>query len=148
MKTKGLESGKNIMTLIKQCIKDKTGDENITFCQIRDKFNIQLHIGITNITKAKFELAGCHNMPDLPIYKAINASIAIPFIFEPVIINDDVYCDGGLLDNLPIEYILKLITNNKRNNSWCAFKPRLITEPSRTVIHCWILNKQSWSNIL
>ena len=117
MKTKGLESGKNIMTLIKQCIKDKTGDENITFCQIRDKFNIQLHIGITNITKAKFELVGCHNMPDLPIYKAINASIAIPFIFEPVIINDDVYCDGGLLDNLPIEYILKLITNNNNTDA-------------------------------
>ena len=114
MSTKGLESGKNVMTLIKKCIKDKTGDENITFCQLRDKFNIKLHIGITNITKAQFELVGCHNMPDLPVYKAINASIAIPFIFEPVVINDDIYCDGGLLDNLPIEYILKLITNNTK----------------------------------
>jgi predicted acylesterase/phospholipase RssA len=116
MSTKGLESGKNVMTLIKKCIKDKTGDENITFCQLRDKFNIQLHIGITNITKAQFELVGCHNMPDLSVYKAINASIAIPFIFEPVVINDDIYCDGGLLDNLPIEYILKLITNNTTNS--------------------------------
>ena len=109
MRTKGLESGKNIISLIKQCIKDKTGDENTTFCQLREKFNIKLHIGITNITKARFELVGCHNMPDLPIHLAISASIAIPFIFEPVVIGDDIYCDGGLLDNLPIEYLLNLI---------------------------------------
>jgi predicted acylesterase/phospholipase RssA len=120
MTLKGLESGNNIINLIKKCIKDKTDDENITFCQLRDKFNINLHIGITNITKGKFELIGCHNQPNLPIYQAINASIAIPFIFQPVIINDDIYCDGGLLDNLPIEHIIKLIntnTNTQINNT-------------------------------
>jgi NTE family protein len=112
MRTKGLESGKNLMNFIKKCIKDKTGNEDITFCQIQERFNIKLSIGVTNLTTSKFELLGCHNMPNLPIYQAINASIAIPFIFEPVIINNDVCCDGGLLDNLPIEEIITLEDNN------------------------------------
>lgn len=108
--SKGLESGRKLMSVIKNIIKDKTGDENITFSQIKAQFNINLYIGVTNLTKSQFELFGIHNMSDLPIYKAINASLAIPLIFEPVIIDNDIYCDGGLLDNLPIEYILKLIT--------------------------------------
>ena len=101
--TKGLESGKNVQLFIKNCIKDKTGDENITFSQIQEKYNIKLQIGVTNLTKSIFELFNVDTTPDLPIIKAISASIAIPFIFEPIIIGDDIYCDGGLLDNLPLE---------------------------------------------
>lgn len=116
MRTKGLESGKNLIKLIKKCIKDKTGNEDITFCQIQERFNIKLSIGITNLTTSKFELLGCHNMPNLPIYQAINASIAIPFIFEPVVINNNVCCDGGLLDNLPIDDIVNLENNINQSN--------------------------------
>jgi predicted acylesterase/phospholipase RssA len=101
--TKGLESGKNLQLFIKKCIKDKIGDENITFSQIQEKYNIKLQIGVTNLTKSIFELFNVDTTPDLPIIKAISASIAIPFIFEPIIIGDDIYCDGGLLDNLPLE---------------------------------------------
>ena len=99
---KGLESGKNLHLFIKNSIKEKTGDENITFSQIQEKYNIKLQIGVTNLTKSKFELFNVDTTPDIPIIKAISASIAIPFIFEPIIIGDDIYCDGGLLDNLPI----------------------------------------------
>lgn len=107
MRLKGLESGKNIINFFKKCIKDKVGDENITFKEIKTKFNIELQIGVSNLTKYKFEILNSTNSPDLPVYKAIHASIAIPIIFEPVIIGNDVYCDGGLLDNLPIENIIK-----------------------------------------
>uniref|UniRef100_A0A6C0EZJ1 PNPLA domain-containing protein n=1 Tax=viral metagenome TaxID=1070528 RepID=A0A6C0EZJ1_9ZZZZ len=112
MRLKGLESGKNLMNLIKKSIKDKTGDENITFSQIREKFNISLQIGVTNLTKSKFELMNCRTTPDTPIHIAIRASIALPFIFEPTVIGDDLFCDGGLLDNLPIENIIQQLEND------------------------------------
>jgi predicted acylesterase/phospholipase RssA len=108
MKLKGLESGTNLSNLIKQKIKDKTGDENITFSQVLKKYNINLQIGVTNLSKSTFEIMNSSTNPDLPIYIAIKASIAIPFIFEPVVIGNDIYCDGGLLDNLPIEYVINL----------------------------------------
>jgi predicted acylesterase/phospholipase RssA len=119
MTTKGLESGKKLNIFIKKYIKEKTGDENITFLQIQEKYNIKLQIGVTNLTKSKFELFNVDITPDIPIEKAISASIAIPFVFEPIAILDDIYCDGGLLNNLPIEnlininYINKLSTINK-----------------------------------
>ena len=114
MKLKGLESGKTIINFIKKCIKDKTNNENITFKEIKDKFNIDLQIGVTNLTKSRFELMNSKNTPNIPIHKAISASIAIPLIFEPVIIDDDIFCDGGLLNNLPIETLFG--ENNEEDN--------------------------------
>lgn len=108
MRTKGLETGNNLINLIKKCIKDKTGDENITFIQIKEKYNINLQIGVTNLTKSKFELCNYTNTPNIQIHQAIRASIAIPFIFEPVVIGDEIFCDGGLLDNLPIEDVINM----------------------------------------
>jgi predicted acylesterase/phospholipase RssA len=125
---KGLESGKNLQIFIKNCIKDKTGDENITFSQIQEKYNIKLQIGVTNLTKSVFELFNVDTTPDIPIIKAISASISIPFIFEPIIIGDDIYCDGGLLDNLPFEN-----TAFEKSRAKTAFqKSRAKTQPEET----------------
>jgi predicted acylesterase/phospholipase RssA len=106
--TKGFESGTNLNLFIRKCIKNKTGNENITFSQIQEKYNIKLQIGVTNLTKNKFELLNNTTSPELPIHKAISASVAIPFIFEPIIINNDIYCDGGVLDNLPIDTVINM----------------------------------------
>ena len=110
---KGLESGNTMSLLIKKCIYDKTNNENLTFIQHYEKYNIKLQIGVTNLSQHKFELLNKDTYPDLPIHTAISASIAIPFIFEPVIINNDIYCDGGILNNLPIDNIIEMdLINN------------------------------------
>ena len=116
MKLKGLESGKNLNTFVKKCIKDKLGNEDITFKEIKQKFNIELQIGVTNLSKSRFEIMNSINTPDIIIHKAISASIAIPFVFEPVVLGEDVYCDGGLLNNLPIEDIFINKTNVDTHN--------------------------------
>ena len=118
--TKGFESGTNLNLFIRNCIKNKTGNENITFSQIQEKYNIKLQIGVTNLTKNKFELLNNVTSPELPIHTAISASIAIPFIFEPIIINNDIYCDGGVLDNLPIDTVINMyniIDTNEENDT-------------------------------
>lgn len=40
------------------------------------------------------------------LYGPLLATASIPFIFPPTLIDDRVYCDGGLLNNLPIEPLL------------------------------------------
>lgn len=42
---------------------------------------------------------------NIPIKRAILASCAIPGLFSPVIIDDIIYSDGGLLDNFPVTSI-------------------------------------------
>jgi predicted acylesterase/phospholipase RssA len=129
---KGFESGNKLNLFIKKCIYNKTNNDNFTFIQLYEKYNINLQIGVTNLTQHKFELLNKDSYPDLPIHKAISASIAIPFIFEPIIINNDIYCDGGILDNLPIDSVIDmdLINNTTTINNNSITEP--ITEPITT----------------
>mgnify|MGYP000996651222 CR=1 FL=1 len=142
---KGFESGNKLNLFIKKCIYNKTNNENFTFIQLYEKYNINLQIGVTNLTQHKFELLNKDSYPDLPIHKAISASIAIPFILEPIIINNDIYCDGGILDNLPIDSVIDMDlinnTNTINNNSITEpittpkpnTKPELINETTQTI---------------
>lgn len=41
-----------------------------------------------------------------PIIKPIIASASIPVLFQPILINEDLYIDGGMFANLPVEPLL------------------------------------------
>ena len=127
--TKGFETGNHLNLFIRNCIKDKTGNENITFSQIYEKYNIKLQIGVTNLTENKFELFNKDTHPELSIHRAISASIAIPFIFEPIIIDDNIYCDGGLVNNLPIASVIDMY-NTDINHSNNTKEDKLIIIPN------------------
>lgn len=58
---------------------------------------------VSNLEGGYFEILSQGNL-----YKSIVASASIPIIFEPVLINDQYYIDGGLFNNLPVEPLLSL----------------------------------------
>ena len=109
--------GVNSCSIIVQCLKDalleKTGSENTTFKEFYMRYGITFRVGATNLTTSRFELLDHTNIPDVPLYLAIKASVAIPFVFEPVVIGENIYCDGGLCDNLPIDYIVDTIKQDQ-----------------------------------
>lgn len=69
--------------------------------QTIETLNTKLYISATNFTKA-------HSVyfDKGPLIDAIIASSAIPLILKPVIIDGDMYVDGGLMNNLPVEPLL------------------------------------------
>ena len=150
MRVKGLESGKTLINFIKNVIKEKTNNENITFKEIKDKYNIELQIGVTNLSKSRFELMNSVKTPDVPIHKAISASIAIPFVFEPIVIGDDIFCDGGILNNLPIETIFEYKNEESKDQK----KDEIKTDETKkdetntdetfieeSILGCYLINK-------
>jgi predicted acylesterase/phospholipase RssA len=111
MRVKGVNSCSKVVQFLKDALIDKTGSENTTFRELYERFGIAFKVGATNLTTSRFELLDNINHPDLPVYLAVKASITIPFVFEPVIIGEYLYCDGGLCDNLPIDYVIETIDN-------------------------------------
>ena len=111
MRVKGVNSCSKVVQFLKDALLDKTGNEDITFRELYERFGITFKIGATNLTTSRFELLDYTNHPDLPVYLAVKASITIPFVFEPVIIGEYLYCDGGLCDNLPIDYVITTMDN-------------------------------------
>jgi NTE family protein len=52
----------------------------------------------TNYTKARMDV-----LKKGPVWRNVLASMSIPGVFPPVVIERNLHVDGGLMDNLPIE---------------------------------------------
>ena len=99
-----------------QCrVKEQTGNPNATFADLQadlSKFK-QLFVLSTDLSRRRSQVFSYENSPDLPIAQAVRASMSIPLFFEAFYIDDalfgetgqkqDLFVDGGVLDNYPIE---------------------------------------------
>ncbi len=62
-----------------------------------------LIVAVCNLNKARMEYISSGPLADI-----VQASSSIPVLFSPVKMGDDVYVDGGVLDNLPIKPVRKI----------------------------------------
>lgn len=76
-----------------------------------EELKLPFYVGAANIEKARMKY---FNQGDL--IKIIQASSSIPVLFSPVEINGELYVDGGLFENIPVNPLLnkcdKLIAIN------------------------------------
>ena len=77
-------------------------DGNLSVKNI-DELKIPLIISATNFTKAETEYF--HHGS---IINAVMASSAIPILLKPYMLNGQMYVDGGLMNNLPVEPLEKI----------------------------------------
>jgi NTE family protein len=66
-----------------------------------ETLKIPLTIAATNFSEGKLVY-----FTEGPLIRAILASSCIPGIFKPIMINNQMYVDGGILNNFPIEPLL------------------------------------------
>lgn len=66
-----------------------------------DELKLPLYINATNMHTGKAEYINEGNIVD-----AIMASSSIPVLFESAKINNNIYMDGGIVDNLPVEPLI------------------------------------------
>jgi predicted acylesterase/phospholipase RssA len=99
---KGLDNGFKLMGLIKKLISDKAGNPDITFKELYNIYGVQIQICATNVNTMTMGLFNKDSVPDMPIHIAIRASTALPFVYEPVILDGHIYCDGGVINNMPM----------------------------------------------
>jgi NTE family protein len=100
----GLNDGKFIDKLIRGLIKMKGYIPDITLKELYTKTN-KILVACACCVNTKSPVFFNHiNYPDMPVWLAVRASMSIPFIFTPVIYQDNYYIDGGGVVNLPIKY--------------------------------------------
>lgn len=92
---------------INKLLAEVTGIKNITFADIKNKFNKNVVITTYSCNKGETLYYAANTNPDMPVWEAIRRSTALPFIFELVRGDNDYYSDGGLLDNMPVDYCIK-----------------------------------------
>jgi len=85
-------------------IKTKLGDPNATFADLKEDGKPDLYVYGTNLSTRFGEVFSYEHTPKVRIADAVRISMSIPLFFAAVRnARDDVYVDGGVLDNYPVK---------------------------------------------
>lgn len=123
----GYCKGDYFLNWVKAIIKNKTGNENITFADLKKNGFKDIYFLATNLSRGTSEIFSFEHTPNMPVAIAVRASMSIPVFFTAVRfgIDDkgnfdpngtDVYVDGGVINNYPIDLFdkMKYLTPEKR----------------------------------
>jgi len=104
IKKYGYYKGDRAMFWITEILKKITGNGAITFHEAYEKYGTTLVIVGTSLKEKRAHYFSYINHPDMEIRQAIRISISIPLVYKAVKWNNDVWVDGGIVDNFPICY--------------------------------------------
>ena len=105
----GLHNGEAFVDILKAQLAENCGNADITFQELADLSKEEgsaakeLYVVASNLSRLHAQVFSHYTSPDLEVWKAVRASIGIPFIFEPMHIDGNLFIDGGLTWNFPID---------------------------------------------
>jgi len=99
----GIDKTINYLTYFREYLKQKYDIEDITFLELGKKTGIDFNVSTTNVNNYKNTIFNLTNSPNVSVFDAIAASMSIPFLSEPVLIDGYYYVDGCITNNFPIE---------------------------------------------
>jgi NTE family protein len=105
--TFGMDSGEYFVARLIDIFLCHGVKPTITFSQVLEKYGKRLVITGTNVSKHCAVHFSPESHGNMRILEAVRISISIPFLFSHVRHDGDVYVDGGIMDNYPIEYCLR-----------------------------------------
>lgn len=108
----GVESSMKYVEKIREYVKNKYDRDDLTFLELSKKTGVNLYVSVTNINKNTNYILSVDNTPDVSIFKAVAASMTIPFLAYPIEINGEYYIDGGLTNNFPIKVFKNIPIDN------------------------------------
>lgn len=98
----GWYKGDYFLNFIEQQIEQKTGNPRATFAEVQRPEFKDLYVVGTELTQQLSVVFSNESSPDMAIADAVRISMSIPLFFAARKLGDNVYCDGGVLNNYPI----------------------------------------------
>jgi NTE family protein len=105
----GIYRGDYFYKWFSNILEQETGDANLTFEKLYNKYNSELIITTVDLTIKKLIYLNKNTHPNMKIADAVRRSMSIPVFFIPVSDIDEngikhIYIDGGCLNNFPLAY--------------------------------------------
>ena len=76
--------------------------DTFTLQSLYDKFGKELSLITFNFTKKKKIVLNRYTYPNLDCIKALSMTCGIPILFDLVVHDDDIFMDGGFVENFPL----------------------------------------------
>lgn len=98
----GWFKGDFFLNFIEDKIAAKTGNSRATFADLKAPQYKQLYVVGTDLTTQLSVVFSADQSADMPVADAVRISMSIPLFFAARKLNDNIYCDGGVLNNYPL----------------------------------------------
>jgi NTE family protein len=69
---------------------------------------VPAYVPIWSVEENRVEYLGPRTCPDLPVARAVRMALSLPPVFEPVTLDGRRWCDGGIVDILPVHPVLDI----------------------------------------
>jgi predicted patatin/cPLA2 family phospholipase len=145
---------------IKKLLKEYYNVDKMSLLKLYKLTGKHIIVKVVNVSKEKIEYIDHINNPKMNILKLLQMTTAIPILLKPIKYKGDLYLDGGLSGNCPIEinnsknylciYIVNRVPNKEMNNifdfvykGWHMYDPDILIrkDNERTkIIHTYKLN--------
>lgn len=149
----GVDNATGLKHILIEMFKNKKIDINIDLENLYLLTKKELIITTVCINTKSLCYLSHKTYPKIPLLTAILMSISIPFLFTPVLYNNNYYCDGGLMNNYPINYL-----SNIKNCIGVCFESQTNNDTSinsfidylKNIMSCHLskINKKKYSNTL
>jgi predicted acylesterase/phospholipase RssA len=101
----GIDDGAILLECVKRPLIKKMELSDITFLELAKRTGKNLVVAGSNLSRSRREFFSVDDTPDMSVILALRISASIPFVFQPVVHNAQVYVDGALFSNFPIDYV-------------------------------------------
>jgi NTE family protein len=108
----GLCSFIDYLYIFRNYLLDVYQQNDITFLELSKKTGINIYISTTRVDNGSNVIFNVNDTPNISVLSAIAASMCIPLISEPIIIDGYYYVDGYLSNNFPYEVFNNVNKNN------------------------------------
>lgn len=98
----GWHPGEVPLAFFEDCVERGLGDHRATFEDLLLEREVELVVVVCDTSTELPRFLSAHTTPDVAIADAVRASMAIPFLYEPVEIEGRMYVDGGVSLNFPL----------------------------------------------
>ena len=144
--TYGINSGIIIERFVSEALTKTLGLGDISFVELAKLTGKNLVVCVGNISKEREEFWSVDTTPSISVIKAIRASCSLPIIFTPVLYKGDLYVDGGLYNNFPIDFFkesnfadvvgvhVRSLSNNTVDSIF-SYMNRLLTSTMNVACH-------------
>lgn len=109
------------------------GKGDITFQELYDMTQKHYICCVTNTTTNQAEYHSYKTTPNYRVFESVAASMCIPLLFAPCIINGECYVDGGMNDNCPFrvfpvhESLIFYLDGWKRTSDMSSFQQYIVS---------------------
>jgi predicted acylesterase/phospholipase RssA len=105
--TYGIQDGNKLQLLFIKLLENKFQVKDITFEDLYRKTHKKLIIIGTNLTKSQEVVFNYKTTPKFSVILALRISSSIPLIFKPIKYENELYVDGGIVNNFPLNHCSK-----------------------------------------